>query len=220
MNNNKHDTEYYSLESLKFSGKVTASISHEIKNVLAIINENAGLLQDISGMIEEGFVLSPLRLNTIASKIENQITRANDIINRLNKFAHSVDNDSTEFIIFDVIEYMSKIFDRIAKMKGLKIQIENRDENYKLRTNLFVFQYLIWSCFEFSLKSINRENILNISINFDNKLNYINFKLIEDSFDEQSFETFMLNVNSLLETLPGEIILGQDKKSLKLVISI
>jgi hypothetical protein len=31
---------------LQFFGKMTASISHEIKNVLAIINENAGLLED------------------------------------------------------------------------------------------------------------------------------------------------------------------------------
>ena len=33
---------------LQFFGKMTASISHEIKNVLAIINENAGLLEDLA----------------------------------------------------------------------------------------------------------------------------------------------------------------------------
>ena len=31
---------------LQFFGKMTASISHEIKNVMAIINESAGLLDD------------------------------------------------------------------------------------------------------------------------------------------------------------------------------
>ena len=33
---------------LQFFGKVSASIAHEIKNVLAIINENAGLLEDLT----------------------------------------------------------------------------------------------------------------------------------------------------------------------------
>ena len=35
------------LGGIQFFGKMAASISHEIKNVLAIINENAGLLEDI-----------------------------------------------------------------------------------------------------------------------------------------------------------------------------
>jgi hypothetical protein len=33
---------------LQFFGKMSASISHEIKNVMAIINENAGLLEDLT----------------------------------------------------------------------------------------------------------------------------------------------------------------------------
>ena len=33
-------------EGFQFFGKMSASISHEIKNALAIINENAGLLED------------------------------------------------------------------------------------------------------------------------------------------------------------------------------
>jgi len=32
--------------ALRFFGNISTSISHEIKNVLAIINENAGLLED------------------------------------------------------------------------------------------------------------------------------------------------------------------------------
>ena len=39
---------------LQFFGKMTASISHEIKNVLAIINENAGLLEDLALMADRG----------------------------------------------------------------------------------------------------------------------------------------------------------------------
>ena len=39
---------------LQFFGRMSASISHEIKNVLAIINENAGLLEDFSLMADRG----------------------------------------------------------------------------------------------------------------------------------------------------------------------
>ena len=39
---------------LRYFGQVSASISHELKNVLAILNENAGLLQDYAAMAEQG----------------------------------------------------------------------------------------------------------------------------------------------------------------------
>ena len=32
---------------LRFFGKINSSISHEMRNVLAIINENAGLMKDL-----------------------------------------------------------------------------------------------------------------------------------------------------------------------------
>ena len=41
----KETTEY---EGLRFFGKVNASISHEIRNALAVINENAGLIKDLT----------------------------------------------------------------------------------------------------------------------------------------------------------------------------
>jgi hypothetical protein len=44
---------------LQFYGKITASVSHEIKNVLAIINENAGLLEDFTFMADRGKPIDP-----------------------------------------------------------------------------------------------------------------------------------------------------------------
>ena len=56
------DSQAMAIEGVRFFGEMSASISHEIKNVLAIINENAGLLQDMVMMIEKGSPLSPERL--------------------------------------------------------------------------------------------------------------------------------------------------------------
>ncbi len=45
---------------LQCFGSISASISHELKNALAIINENAGLLEDLSFMAEKGLPLDPV----------------------------------------------------------------------------------------------------------------------------------------------------------------
>ena len=50
---------------LQFFSQISASISHELKNVLGIINENAGLLEDLTLMAERGVPLDPVRLKAM-----------------------------------------------------------------------------------------------------------------------------------------------------------
>ena len=80
------------IEGVRFFGEMSASISHEIKNVLAIVNENAGLLQDMVMMIEKGMPLSPERLSGLARSIVRQVKRGDRIVKDMNRFAHSADH--------------------------------------------------------------------------------------------------------------------------------
>ena len=59
-------------EGFRFFGKMSASISHEIKNALAIINENAGLLEDLTLLAEQGRPTDPERLKKLAGSIITQ----------------------------------------------------------------------------------------------------------------------------------------------------
>ena len=45
----KENEDLSRVEEIAFMGKVTASLSHEIKNTLAIINESVGLMGDLLG---------------------------------------------------------------------------------------------------------------------------------------------------------------------------
>ena len=65
---------------LQFLGKINASISHEIKNVLAVINENAGLIKDMLIMAEKGRPLDNARINTQVEKVLAQVRRADKIV--------------------------------------------------------------------------------------------------------------------------------------------
>ena len=52
--------ELVSEESLRFFGAMSASVSHEIKNKLAVINEKAGLVEDIAVAMRSG--RAPIRI--------------------------------------------------------------------------------------------------------------------------------------------------------------
>ncbi len=76
---------------LVFFGRICASVSHELKNSLALINENAGLMQDLLAMAERGRPLDPARVATSMERIARHVERANATIGTLNRFAHLID---------------------------------------------------------------------------------------------------------------------------------
>ena len=89
---------------LQFFGKMTASISHEIKNVMAIINESAGLLEDYTLMVEKGLPIDPLKLKVVARRVTKQIQRADDITKNMNSLAHSVDHFQKSVDLGEILE--------------------------------------------------------------------------------------------------------------------
>lgn len=87
----KQDWERLGPAGLEFFGAISASLSHELKNSLAIINENAGLMQDFLHMAAQGKPLDPERLASSLSRIQRHVETANEVIGSLNRFAHLTD---------------------------------------------------------------------------------------------------------------------------------
>ncbi|MGA6924096.1 MAG: hypothetical protein WBY88_00365 [Desulfosarcina sp.] len=83
--------DWFGYDSLAFFGKVNASISHELKNVMAIISETAGLLGDLSEMARGGTPVDPDMLTSSTESIVEEIQRGFTTIRQMNRFAHSVD---------------------------------------------------------------------------------------------------------------------------------
>ena len=81
----------YTYDGLAFFGRVNASISHELKNVMAIISETAGLLGDLSDMAATGSPVPPDMLKSCTGSIMEEIQRGFTVIRQMNRFAHSID---------------------------------------------------------------------------------------------------------------------------------
>jgi C4-dicarboxylate-specific signal transduction histidine kinase len=78
-------------DALAFFGGVCAAVSHELKNVLAVINEQAGLLGDLSCMAARGMPLDPDRLAAVAACLQKQVCRGDAILTDVSRFAHTAD---------------------------------------------------------------------------------------------------------------------------------
>ncbi|MCL2340479.1 MAG: sensor histidine kinase [Proteobacteria bacterium] len=130
---------------LSFFGSMTASISHELKNSLAIINENAGLVGDLIALSEKGHPLKPERLLTIAENIRRRVQTADDIVRRLNRFAHSANQPVVGVGIRDIFACTIALSERLASMKGVSLSIAPGDE-IEVQTLAFVVENLLWIC--------------------------------------------------------------------------
>jgi C4-dicarboxylate-specific signal transduction histidine kinase len=134
------------IEGVRFFGEMAASVSHEIKNVLAIINENAGLLQDMLGMHEKGMPLSPERLSRLAQSIARQVSRGDGIVKGMNRFAHSADDAKEKVDVGALVQFMTRLAGRLIGMQGQPPNIQTPEESLTVTVNRFFLENLVWRC--------------------------------------------------------------------------
>ncbi|MFO7667608.1 MAG: hypothetical protein R6V76_13385 [Desulfobacterales bacterium] len=150
--------------ALKFFGKMTASVSHELKNVLAIINENAGLLEDLCAMAERGKPVDPVRIKTLAGKMINQVKRGDEIIRRLNSFAHSADESVCDTDLFEAIKLVSALSGRLAMMREITVELNDSPVPVVINTNPFLLETLVWFSLEYAMDAAGDGKSVGVSV--------------------------------------------------------
>jgi len=158
---------------LLFCGTMTASMSHEIKNALAIVNENAGLLEDLLLLSEKGRPLNPERLKTLAADIHRQVQRADGIVSKLNRFAHSAGQPVVTTDTNEIFEFTAALAARLATMKGVTITVAS-GQTIQIQTRPFIVENLLWTCIEnFFLVSTGTQTIQLMAEDIDSHIGIV-----------------------------------------------
>ncbi len=129
---------------LAFFGAVTASVSHELNNIVSIIDQSAGLLTDLLAGAQSGRSLSPEQLGRIADRIKHQTSRGVDFIRRLNAFAHSTDEPVREFELNQLVENLVALTVRFANLKGVNLKVAYSDQPLNIITSPFLIQQVLY----------------------------------------------------------------------------
>jgi signal transduction histidine kinase len=148
---------------LQFFGEMTLSISHEIKNVLAIINENAGLLEDFTLMLDRGAAIEPQRMKNISRAVTKQVQRANTMVRNMNRLAHSVDASIKTIDLNDVLELLVALSDRFASTRGVAVKPKLNQSPLELRSYPFFLLNLLWLCLDFAMDAAGEDKIVELA---------------------------------------------------------
>ena len=131
-------TEYENREAA-FISKITASTTHEIRNVLAIVKESAGLIEDMVKASGKGRPLKHDRLIRAVNRIDAQVTRGADLLTNLNRFAHSLDHP-TELIDVKVeVDRVAMLCERFARLRGHAVSVEHGRDGVSTEVNALLF---------------------------------------------------------------------------------
>jgi len=138
-------------DALRFFGRMSATISHDLKNTLSIMNESAGLLEDLALLAQKGRPLDPQRIQQLCATIKRQIQRNDRIVRNMNRFAHSVDDPIKEIGLSDSLELLLAICRRLTDARGITIAVAPSERDAAIVTRPFDLFRLVWLLLEWGM---------------------------------------------------------------------
>ena len=185
--------------------------THEIKNVIAIINESAGLLEDYSLMVRKGRPIDPDRLNAVSERITAQVRRAGDITRNLNSLAHSVDDFKVGVDVREILELSVAISSRLADMRSVRLILDLPSEFPTVITSQFHFLNLMWQILDYAMAVSGEEKTVRLTFEVQSGWVNIRFTGLSVLVDGGQFPTEKENalLNLLGGTLQTEIETGE-----------
>ncbi len=122
----------YAFRELKHSqklssiGRLAAGVAHEINNPLMIINENAGLIQDL---LDKGQDLKSLKeISELAQSISGSVDRCRKVTHRLLGFARRLEPKLEILSLNEVLEEVVSFLELEARQREINIRKHYADE--------------------------------------------------------------------------------------------
>jgi len=141
-----------------------ASLSHELNNVFAIINEHNGLLEDMLAGLKQGMPLDEKKIQRSSQKIGYQVERGKELIKRLNQFAHSTDHAVMETEITQWLQAIVALSQRLAGMKEMIIEFKaSPGETIFLNTNPYYLQQAVFICFQVFMANCEANRLITVA---------------------------------------------------------
>jgi C4-dicarboxylate-specific signal transduction histidine kinase len=134
-------------EGVLYFGRVAAGLSHELSNVLNIINELAGLQRDIAAAaVEAGGDARHARLADLAQRIKSQVTRGEAINRGLHRFAHTVDDACKSFDLGELLGLLAFLEERPARLARVALDVHPPEGGLALCGDPFSLLLALHAC--------------------------------------------------------------------------
>jgi two-component system NtrC family sensor kinase len=155
-----HQMEYSS--KMASIGRMAANVAHEINNPLAIINEKAGLIQDLFTLKQQ--YAGDSKLAGLVESILTSVRRAGKITKRLLTFARhmegTVETVSVEQVIRDVLSFLEKA----AEFGNIQIRFDALEETPPIESDRGKLQQIFLNIINNAFAAMGKGGHLDIQV--------------------------------------------------------
>jgi len=149
-------------QEIAFVGKITAGVTHEINNVLAIIKESSGLMEDLLSLSEGNSFPFSDKFSRSLSTVQEQINRGVELVKKLNQFAHTSDEPVAQADLNRLVEQIVFLSQRFARKKKIVMHFHPSEEAIFIITNPLLLQMILFesmACFWDSMPEGSRMHL-------------------------------------------------------------
>ncbi|MCF8042429.1 MAG: hypothetical protein K9K65_00445 [Desulfarculaceae bacterium] len=144
-------------------GQVTRNATHEIKNELAVINEQSHLISEMLEMAAKGREPDPDRLHQLIGRVIERVSRADQAVRRLNAFAHSAEETGPLCDAVKCATLMCAIFARQAALHDVTLEL-NTPESLSVGLATLDCERLVWRSLATVVEAAVRGSVLRLSL--------------------------------------------------------
>jgi len=170
-------------EGFPFFGHINATISHELKNIMATISETSGLINDLIEVAENGKELDLQVIKSSSQAVVEEVQRGFLTIKQMNVFAHSADNLFDEIDLADTV----KLIINLSQFLSYASQVEFcQEEKVQVRVSTcpFLLQNLVYQVLTYAYRILGHKGKLYITLRHEKEGHAIVFENLP--FEEKS----------------------------------
>ncbi len=162
-----------------FLADVTASATHEVRNVLAIIKESAGLIDDMVLLCQKRGTLDPEKVQRAIDRIDLQVKRGADLLTGLNRLSHTLDSETAMVDLNREVEQAAFMSQRSARKKGLELQVAASDASGGVRLHHLYLHMVLHSILRYCFDQLREGMVVEMKPRLDRGMALVEFSAME-----------------------------------------
>lgn len=203
-------------------GRISAAMTHEMRNVLAIIRESSGLMQDILAVSEGTSLPHKEKFTNALGKIEKHVRRGDEIVTQFNTFAHSMDEPRDRVEVNDLINLVAVLMQRFARSKDVTLSAEPLDGAPSTYTNPIRLMLALATCVEQFVSEAASGDVIVLRPDKEKDKAAIEILVKKASLGAGPASFDLTNVTEVLKALDGDVrpVAAGDRGGLRLVLPL
>jgi C4-dicarboxylate-specific signal transduction histidine kinase len=146
-----------------FVAEVAAGTTHEIRNILAIVKESAGLIEDLIYAFNKRGSLDQEKLARSLGRIDAQVARGTEILSNLNRFAHSLDGVQDAIDLTREIQQVVSLCQFRARRRRHLLEVQPGGNDLTLVVDSFRLQMSLFAAVGCCLEQLPEGSTVSIS---------------------------------------------------------